>query len=79
MLADLEALWQISEARLVGNSLLGSASQRLGRKDADEFHFFVSVIELMNMLKEKYCAHGVRWQLTTQLSDPARGTLGLQP
>jgi len=35
MLADIEAVWQFSETRLVGQPLLGGASQSLGRKDSD--------------------------------------------
>jgi hypothetical protein len=57
MLADLEASWHISKTRLAGYPLLGSASQRFARKDADELYVFVSIIELMNMLEKKNCAH----------------------
>jgi hypothetical protein len=59
MLADIEAVWQISKARLIGYPLLGSASQSLGRKHPDELHVFVPVIELVHMVKEKNCVHGV--------------------
>jgi hypothetical protein len=57
MLADIEAIWQISKSGLISYLLLGCAGQRFGRKNSDKLHALVSVIELVNMLEEKNRGH----------------------
>jgi hypothetical protein len=58
LLTDVEALGMLAKTGLISYTPLRSASQCLGRKDTDALHVFVSIIELVNMLEEKNCAHG---------------------
>ena len=57
MLADAKALWQISKSWLVGHLFLSGHSQCLGRKHSDQLNVFMSVLKLVNVLKEKNCGH----------------------
>lgn len=58
VVADVEAFWQFSKAWLVGYPLLTGARQWLGRKNSDELHVLVTVVEFVNVMEEKDSAHG---------------------